>query len=106
MSCFPEVLFQLAAEVIGIREIIVVVNPDRGIVFHRKSLSLTILRLCHQNKEIFREIQVSSMEPDSFLTKWHLLHFTACFLPLTVNSGTSFSISCMMTTSKKKGGRA
>ena len=69
VSCFPEVLFQLAAEVISIREIIVVVNPDRGIVFHRKSLSLTILRLCHQNKEIFREIQVSSMEPDSFLTK-------------------------------------
>jgi hypothetical protein len=62
MSCFPEVLFQLAAEVIGISEIIVVVNPDRGIVFHRKSLSLTILRFCHQHKEIFSEIQVSSME--------------------------------------------
>ena len=37
MSCFPETLFQPAAEVNGIGEIIVVVNPDRGIVYHRSS---------------------------------------------------------------------
>ena len=37
MSCFPEALFQPTAEVSGIGEIIVVVNYDRGIVFHRLS---------------------------------------------------------------------
>ena len=31
-------------------------------------------------------------------------HFTACILPLTLNAETSFSISCMMTSSKRKKG--
>jgi hypothetical protein len=33
-----------------------------------------------------------------------LMHFTACILPLTLNAGTSFSISCMMVSSKRKKG--